>query len=255
MAIRKDQGYCGSCYAFGACAAAEGTYNAANNLYDEACVSFSESYLIWCLGSLPQFSSSFGGCNGADYSYSELTAITTAGGPYAGLPSDSDYPYTTTPPPNCQHWNDPRTVFDAWYRIPCSDIEAMKTAIMTYGPIDVAVYAGSAFDAYAGGIYEDRLTSCNATPCSYATANHAVALVGWNDAGGYWILRNSWGSDWGEDGYMRIRYHSAHVACAGAYLFYKHLDPTPTPTPQPTPSPASEDFLSIYMPTFLKKHI
>ncbi|HPQ41241.1 MAG TPA: C1 family peptidase, partial [bacterium] len=65
----RNQGSCGSCYSFGANAAAECTYNYANGLYDSNCVDFSESYIIWCLGRLRQYSSHFFGCNGADYDY------------------------------------------------------------------------------------------------------------------------------------------------------------------------------------------
>ncbi|MDD2238158.1 MAG: C1 family peptidase, partial [Kiritimatiellae bacterium] len=218
----RDQGSCGSCYAFGACAAAESTYNYAMGLYDGSAVDFSESFIIWCLGTLPDYNEHFYGCDGADYDYAELTAMTREGISY-----ESAFPYTVSG--SCgTHWNDPRVVFDSWHRIPCGDIEAIKTAIMTYGAVDVAVYVGSAFDAYSSGIYEDTRTACNGSPCYYTTANHAVALVGWNDAdGGYWILRNSWGTGWGEGGYMRIRYTSAVVSCEACY-FYMETGPTIT---------------------------
>jgi C1A family cysteine protease len=212
----RDQGTCGSCYAFGACAAAEGTYNWAYGKYDANCADFSESYIMWCLGRLSQYNSHFFGCDGADYTYSEVEALTAE-----GVANETDFPYTTSDPGSCTHWGNPTTVFDSWHRIVCNDIEAIKTAIMTYGVVDAAVYVGRAFDAYSGGIYEDTKTSCNANPCYYATTNHAVALVGWDDNGGdgYWILRNSWGAtDWGENGYMRIKYTSARVACEAVYL-------------------------------------
>jgi len=120
------------------------------------------------------------------------------------------------------------TSFDAWHRIPCDNIEAIKTAIMTYGVVDAAVYVGSAFQAYGGGIYEDSRVSCDSSPCYYTSVNHAIALVGWNDNGdpdneGYWILRNSRGTSWGEDGYMRIKYRSARVACEGTYFVLEQV--------------------------------
>jgi C1A family cysteine protease/DUF971 family protein len=214
----RDQGDCGSCYSFGASAAAEGTYNFANGLYDAACADFSESFIIWCLSRISPYSSHFFGCNGADYDYMELEALVQE-----GTINESDFPYTINDPGTCSHYNDPRVKFNEWHRITCNDITAIKTAIMTYGVVDVAVYAGSAFQAYSSGIYQDSSTTCSSSPCDYTPTNHAVALVGWNDADGAWILRNSWGPSWGENGYMRIKYTSARVACEATYLVYSQI--------------------------------
>jgi C1A family cysteine protease len=213
----KDQGYCGSCYAFGAAAAAEGAYNYFNGFYDDAVQDFSESYIIWCLGKYGPYSDSFTGCDGADYGYKEVEALTKE-----GITEEANFPYTVNDPNGCTHWSDPVVVFQSWFRVPCGDIDAIKTAIMTYGPVDAAVYVGSAFQAYSGGIYQDSRTSCNAQPCYYTTVNHAVSLVGWDDnnGNGYWILRNSWGKSWGENGYMRIKYTSAAVSCSAVYLVF-----------------------------------
>lgn len=231
----RNQGNCGSCYAFAACAAAEGVYNAAFGLYDANCVDFSESFIIWCLARLPGYGNHFYGCEGADYGYMELQALTTD-----GICAEIGFPYTTSDPQSCMNWDAPRAGFSSWHRIPCGDIDAIKTAIMTYGAVDAAVYSNtSAFTGYMGGIYKDSYTTCQAEPCYYAATDHAISLVGWNDAdGGYWILRNSWGADWGENGYMRIQYNAAHVACEVAYL--AGAQPMPPPTPTPVPAPAIE---------------
>jgi hypothetical protein len=170
---------------------------------------------MWCLSQIEPYKGHFTGCAGADYDYMELEALVNE-----GTIHESDFPYSDASSGTCTHYSYPRTKFAEWHRIPCSDIAAIKTAIMTYGVIDVAVYAGSAFQAYSGGVYQDTNTSCSATPCDYTTTNHAVALVGWNDADGAWILRNSWGPSWGENGYMRIKYTSAIVACEATYLVY-----------------------------------
>ncbi len=209
----RDQGYCGSCYAFAAAAAAEGTYNLAMERYDANCIDLSESFIIWCLGSLPQYYPHFFGCDGADYDYMELQAMVDY-----GIVRESDFPYTTFYPGSCTHWNDSMIKFSNWHRIPCGDIDAIKTAIMTYGVVDAAVLVSNAFEAYDSGIYQDSYDSCFASPCYYTPTDHAISLVGWDDTDQAFILRNSWDTYWGENGYMRIKYNSAVVACEACYL-------------------------------------
>lgn len=231
----RQQGDCGSCYSFGANAAAEGTYNFATGKYGANCIDLSESYIIWCLGRLSQYNSHFFGCGGADYTYSELTALCTEGVTY-----EANFPYQENDPGSCTHNSDPRLTFQSWHRVACNDITAIKTAIMTYGVVDAAVYVDSAFQGYSGGIFENSSTSCSTSPCYNTPTNHAISLVGWNDNGGngYWILRNSWGTSWGESGYMRIKYTSAIVACEVCYLVYSTPANTPTPSgPTPTTPP------------------
>ena len=67
----RDQGGCGSCYAFGASAAAEGAYNFATGSYDTNTADFSEGWIAFCLSEISPYSSHFDGCNGADYDYYE----------------------------------------------------------------------------------------------------------------------------------------------------------------------------------------
>lgn len=235
----RDQGVCGSCYAFGSAAAAEGTYNFATGKYDASCADFSEAFIVWCLGTLPAYSGHWDGCNGADYTYMELEALVAE-----GICNESVFPYDDTEDPqDCppSAWDASRVKFQSWHRVPCSDVDAIKTAIMTYGVVDAAVSVGPAFQAYMGGVYEDTDTACSGSPCEYTVTNHAIALVGWDDnppegGGGVWILRNSWGStSWGESGYMRIRYTSALVSCEVAYFVYQAAGPTPTPAPTARP--------------------
>ncbi|MCK4665032.1 MAG: fibronectin type III domain-containing protein [Bacteroidales bacterium] len=225
----RNQGGCGSCYAFGAAAAAEATYNFATNNYDGNCADFSESYIAWCLGSMSPYSSHFSGCGGADYDYQELQALVDI-----GICDESYFPYTDADNQSCAPAAEsaPKTQFENWYRVPCADVDAIKTAIMTYGVVDAAVYVTTPFSNYSGGIFTDNYNTCNGNPCYNTTTNHAISLVGWgHDAseGDYWILRNSWGPSWGEDGYMRMAVTAAHIDCSVCYMVYD-INQTTRPT-------------------------
>ncbi len=93
--------------------------------------------------------------------------------------------------------------------------DAIKQAIMTYGPVSVCCAVTEAFGAYSRGVFNENDPD--------AEINHAVALVGWDDSqgtNGVWFLRNSWGSWWGEEGYMRIEYGVCKVGYAACYVNY-----------------------------------
>ena len=213
----RQQGSCGACYAFGACAAAEGSYNLATGCCDQNCVDFSEAFITFCLDPLY---AGFDGCRGANYEYEELEALVKYGVCY-----EKQLPYNSAHRSCPLSLDLPTVHFTSWHRLPCNDTDAIKAAIYHFGVVDVAVATNAAFDAYASGIYEDARSDCvdpKSGICYYAPTDHVAALVGWddNDGEGFWILRNSWGSEWGESGYMRIKYNSAHVACAACYLTF-----------------------------------
>ncbi len=232
----RDQGHCGACYAYAAAASAEGVYNYSNNKFDGSTINLSEDYIAFCLGKYGPYSSHFSGCNGADYDYAELTAATIE-----GYTDEAHYPSTNTDPGSCNYRSYPTTKYKTWGRLGVNNDYAIKNAIMTYGVIDVAVYVTNAFQSYSSGVFTNSSTSC--PNGAYTTTNHAVSLVGWGtDTGGlYWILRNSWSSRWGENGYMRIRAHAARVACSATYLQYASA---PVPTPNRSISPVISYLLS-----------
>ncbi len=74
-------------------------------------------------------------------------------------------------------------------------IEEIKATIYQYGPVSVTF--NTSYSSYSSGIYNK---------CNNSGTDHMVMLVGWNDKDKYWIMRNSWGTDWDEDGCMRIKW-------------------------------------------------
>ncbi|XP_035207500.1 cathepsin L-like [Stegodyphus dumicola] len=88
----------------------------------------------------------------------------------------------------------------SWVDIPEKDEEKLMKAVATVGPVSVGINsAGYGFEEYKSGIYDVK-------NCSPKLINHGVLIVGYGTENGkdYWIIKNSWGTSWGENGYVRI---------------------------------------------------
>jgi len=93
-------------------------------------------------------------------------------------------------------------------------VEEIKQAIYDYGSVQVAIYVDSYFQAYTSGVFDRCTKRRNIQP------NHIVTLCGWDDAKGAWLLKNSWGTGWGEDGFMWIVYGCNGIGYGANYIVY-----------------------------------
>ena len=82
------------------------------------------------------------------------------------------------------------------------DVAKIKAALCTYGVISTTLYADDNFKHYTGGYFFGFKSSTG----SYAPINHAVAIIGWDDSIQCWLIKNSWGTDWGQKGYFTLPY-------------------------------------------------
>jgi hypothetical protein len=214
----KNQDGCGSCWAF----ATVGTLECAISIKDGATVDLSEQWLISCNNETEPphlLGEGVWGCDGGWFAHGYHQSTPDECG-QSGAVLEADFPYAYQDVPcNC-----PDGGYDHYYWI-CSwgyiagqeevpDTDSIKQAIMTYGPVSAAVYADGPFSAYADGVFNAS------TP---GEVNHAIVLVGWDDSlgtEGAWILRNSWGTYWGMDGYMYIEYGCSNVGFGACYIDY-----------------------------------
>jgi C1A family cysteine protease/predicted secreted protein len=203
----KNQGNCGSCWAFSTVGPLE-----SNILYYDGLVKdLSEQYLLSC-------NTNDWSCDGGNFAHDYHEWKVPPGEPEAGAVYEADFPYTAHDDPcNPPHTHHEKIIdwdyVGNYYSVP--PVANIKQAILDYGPVSVAICIGSQFRNYHGGIFHTN-------ECT--NPNHAVVLVGWDDeqgTNGIWYLRNSWGASWGESGYMRIEYGTSAVGHAANYIVYQ----------------------------------
>ena len=206
----KNQSHCGSCWAFSATGAIEGQHFQKT----KQLVSLSEQNLIDCSGGWGNR-----GCNGGN-PLNAFRYVRDNG----GIDTEESYPYEAACG-TCRFSAKSIGATITGYRcIPRGDESALTEAVATVGPISVSIDANSTkFVHYKHGVYYNPESSST-------VLDHAVLVVGYGtyEKQDYWLVKNSWGTDWGIDGYiMMARNKNNHCGIATSAIF-PTVEPTTT---------------------------
>jgi cathepsin H len=183
----KNQGKCGSCWTFSTVGALEAHSLIKFGSFD----SLSEQQLVDCAGDYDNH-----GCEGGlpSHAFEYISAV-------GGISTETAYPYNAAD----NLCSVDRSTFalgvSGSFNITEGDEVSLKTALFEHGPVSIAFEVVDGFRDYLSGVYSSDVC-LNST----ADVNHAVVAVGYGSENGtdYWIVKNSWGADWGDEGFFKI---------------------------------------------------
>ena len=216
----KNQGQCGSCWAFSTIGSLEGAYLKAKGMpqgYIEADGSvvvsgdypdLSEQQVVSC--------NPWGWSCGGGYFAFDMLMPSKVGptGYYPGAVQEAAFPYVADSVA-CSIGAKPSYVpVTSWGYVGSSQsipsVAAIKAAIYKHGGVSAGIFADGYFQGYTAGVFSDSQ--------KYDSIDHAIILVGWDDAKGAWLLKNSWGPAWGVNGFMWIKYGTANVGWGACWV-------------------------------------
>jgi len=185
----KNQKQCGSCVAFATMNCVETCYKKITGVFGD----YAEQQMVDCGYGKGGF-----GCNGAyPHAYAKW-----AGDRAKGLASESQYPYKNTRPSlTCSSripiYNQGARVSGSYYTYG-GDEELMKRLVYEHGAVVATVKAAGPFGSYRGGVFSGCYPG--------SSTDHAISVVGYGTEGGvpYWLIKNSWDTWWGDNGYIKL---------------------------------------------------
>jgi len=225
----KNQGRCGSCWAFGAMGAIESVINIHEGFKDID-LDLSEQYMLSCVPSA-------GSCNGGRTAspFSFIIDTTEEGNNLNGVIFEECLPYEADDSIPCadktENWMEtlvPLSGFgELWFGPNNPDAEEIiKSKIYENGPVYALMFVDDAFRNF-GSVFHRTTDYFRYRPINVDYLNHAILIVGWNDDesirnGGYWICKNSWDTNWGYDGFFNIEYGAQNIQ---HYIAWPEYDP------------------------------
>ncbi|KAM9838741.1 cathepsin S, ortholog 1 isoform 2-T2 [Aulostomus maculatus] len=201
----QNQGLCGSCWAFSSLGALEGQMKKQTGIL----VPLSPQNLVDCSNGDGNH-----GCRGGYITKSYRYIIRNQ-----GVDSEGFYPYEHQNG-KCRYSAEGKAGYcSTFHMLPQGDEKMLQVAVATVGPIAVAMNAMlPSFHLYRGGLY-------NVPGCNPKLVNHAVLVVGYGSDGGedFWLVKNSWGTAWGEDGFIRIARNKNNLCGIASIAVYPTL--------------------------------